>query len=277
MPKGISLHVGVNETDPDCFALSPLDGCVNDATAMYYLAKLRGFTERRLLTDKEATFENVTKMIQYAAGELVSEGDVFLFTFAGHGTQVSDEDGELFEFQDEAIVLHDRILIDDVLRRRYWPKFNPGVRVIFVTDCCHGGTLLEAPLAATEPREADKIVRERLLPDDVRHDHLEKFPNFYTKILSNLAPPADLQSSLIHLAACPDERKTPDGLPHGLFTEVLLEVWDDGSFAGTYEEFRQKIESHPKLVARGQIPTIERELGRPLTPPFREQKPIFKI
>ena len=301
MPRGVSLHVGVNETDPDCFEVVRLDGCVNDATAMYYLAKLRGFSERRLLLDGDATYHNVVTAIEDAAGHLKDEGDVFLFTFSGHGTQVSDEDGELFEFQDEAMVLHDRILLDDVLRRRCWPKFNPGVRVILVTDCCHGGTLLAEALIPTEVSVSQSLSlggdvmtmttevtvsaagnggaltfgSPRTLPEGARLGHLEKFPNFYRRELSTLPPARDLQSSLIHLAACVDERTTPDGLPHGLFTQALLDVWDGGNFPGTYEEFRQALEAHQKLADRNQVPVIEPELGAPLTPAFRDQKPIF--
>src|SRR3954464_10825203 len=115
MPRGMSLHVGVNELDPDCFESDPLDGCVNDATAMYYVAKAHGFKDRRLLTDGDATFERVTAAIRQAAGRL-GAGDVFLFSFAGHGTQVEDFDHEPDEFKDETMVLHDRILMDDELR-----------------------------------------------------------------------------------------------------------------------------------------------------------------
>jgi metacaspase-1 len=304
MPTGISLHVGVNETDPDCFSLARLNGCVNDAAAMYNIAKSRGFSERRLLTDKDATFSNVVAAILDAAAKLKGEGDVFFFTFAGHGTQVSDTDGELFEFQDEALVLHDRILLDDLLSRCYWPMFKPGVRIIFVTDSCNNGTVAEVAFHQTEvsvsesltvaggllstttevtvttleTSEAADLMPIRLLPDEVRVGHLDKFPAFYRRLSDTIPAAAEIGASLIHLAACPDSLTTPDGPTHGAFTQALLDVWDNGSFAGNYEEFILRIGERPALAALGgSRPFLEPERGVPLDPPFRHRSPIFSI
>lgn len=299
MPRGISLHVGVNELDPDCFASAPLDGCVNDAAAMYYVAKAHGFTDRRLLTDGEATFERVTAAIRQAAGQLKGDGDVFLFTFAGHGTQVEDFDREPDEFKDETMVLHDRILIDDELRRRYWPMFAPGVRIIFVTDSCHNGTLTQAAsvtgvgfgervtlgdgvlsittttVAVTATLEARGAGRPRELPRGDGQNHMEKFANFYNELRATLRPASPLQCSVLHLAACQDSLPTPDGPTHGVFTQALLDVLG-GGFDGTYEEFRLAIADQTALVRGGQRPFIG-SIGVELSPPFRDRHPVFAI
>src|SRR5687767_11690455 len=84
MAKGISLHVGVNETIADGIDVSPLEGCVNDAEAMQEIAQSRGFTTQ-LLVQGAATFDAVRSEIRAAAQQL-DEGDIFLFTFSGHGT-----------------------------------------------------------------------------------------------------------------------------------------------------------------------------------------------
>jgi hypothetical protein len=303
MPTGISLHVGVNDTDPDCFGFERLSGCVNDAAAMYYVAKARNFNERLLLTDKQATYQNVAAAIQYAAGQLKGEGDVFFFTFAGHGAQVTDHDNEAFEGgDDEAMVLHDRLLLDDELHRRYWPKFNSGVRIILVTDSCNNGTLLALAPAVTEISVGGSVAvagglmsvttevmvattetfssngPRRQLSDEARQMHVRKFSEFYQNLMSTLPAAPDIKASVFHLAACPDGFETPDGPTHGVFTQALLDVWDNGSFNGTYEEFSERIGQRPALAELGgPRPFIELERGAPLFPPFREQHPVFNL
>jgi hypothetical protein len=270
---------------------------------MYHVAKTRNFEERLLLTDKQATYQNVTEAILYAAGQLGGEGDVFFFTFAGHGAQVTDHDHEVFEGgDDEAMVLHDRLLLDDELHLRYWPKFNPGVRVILLTDSCTNGSLLALALNSGGVSVSENVsVAEgvvtvttevtvvaavpspppgppRLLSDDARVAHVRKFPSFYGNLLKRRPAAADIRASLIHLAACPDGFDTPDGLAHGVFTQALLDVWDDGKFVGTYEDFRDSIGQRPALAALGgPRPFIEPELGVPLSPPFRQQSPVFNL
>lgn len=298
MPRGVSLHVGVNELDPDCFESAPLDGCVNDAAAMYYVAKARGFTDRRLLADGDATYERVTAAIRRAAGRLRGDGDVFLFTFAGHGTRVPDFEREPGGFKDETMVLHDRILTDGELRRRYLPLFNPGVRVIFVTDSCHNGTLLREP-AADEPGFGKSPVNDEAVtgmtaglpatgeqgvavagrPREMSPfdglNHMKKFAKFYDELRGSLRAAGPLQCSALHLAACKDSLPTPDGPTHGVFTQALLDVLD-GGFGGTYEELRLAVAARTALVPGGRRPFIEEE-GVPLSPPFKHRRPVFAI
>jgi hypothetical protein len=89
-------------------------------------------------------------MILDAAQEL-EEGDIFLFTFAGHGSRRSDEDNDENDFMDETILLFDRIMIDDFMRRALWSQFRPGVRIVGVADCCHSGTALMTSLNVPTP------------------------------------------------------------------------------------------------------------------------------
>lgn len=150
MAKGISIHVGINEVDSDFFHdAQKLQGCENDAREMFEIAMSGGFIAREPILGEKAKFENVRTEILNAAREL-EEGDVFLFTFAGHGSRRSDVNGDENDFQDETILLFDRILIDDFLRRALWSQFRPGVRIVGVADSCHSGTaLLSSPGVGT--------------------------------------------------------------------------------------------------------------------------------
>lgn len=296
MAKGISLHVGVNRPDPAAFSVDTLVGCVNDAEAMYAIAKKRGFYKRRLLVDEDATFERVASAILDAADELVA-GDTFFLTFAGHGTQVTDADEEPFEGKDEAVILYDHMLIDDALRRGLWPLFEDGVRILMVADCCHSGTIsamlaTSTSITVTEHFPSGELgvvvtsevavgasvaTRPRHISEPARRRHLMRHRDFYKELFKDLPASPPIGASILLLAACHDTDTTGDALPNGKFTEALLEVWDDGNFDDDYQELRLRIENHPNLLSRSQQPQLK-PTGATLQPtPFERLKPVFAI
>ncbi|MEV6635876.1 caspase family protein [Actinoplanes sp. NPDC051470] len=135
-----SLHVGVNVVDPGAYPIRvpELKGCVNDANDMRQLAVERGFAPA-VLVDGQATAQAVVAGIGAAADELRA-GDFFFLTYSGHGSQMPDPTGEEPDGQDETLVLYDRQLLDDELSA-VWARFRPGVRVLFLSDSCHSGTV----------------------------------------------------------------------------------------------------------------------------------------
>jgi hypothetical protein len=138
--RGRSLHVGLNVVDDVAYGtpIAPLSGCVNDANDMTALANSQGFSTTTLL-DEQGTSQNITDAIADAARELRS-GDIFLLTYAGHGSQVPDATGEETEQLDETWVAYDRQIIDDELYA-LWGRFQPGVRILMISDSCHSGTV----------------------------------------------------------------------------------------------------------------------------------------
>ena len=150
MPTGLSLHIGINQADP-IFEMVVLQGCVKDAEAMFDIASAKGFWARKLL-DEEATFDNVNETISWAASVL-GEGDIFLFTFAGHGSFQSNEtaDPGNDEIEDQTILLRDCVLVDNYIRRNLWTQFKPGVRILGIVDSCHSGSVLTASLILPPP------------------------------------------------------------------------------------------------------------------------------
>jgi hypothetical protein len=71
-------------------------------------------------------------------------GDVLVFQYAGHGTQVPDTDQDEEDGTDEALVPKDfedgAFLIDDDLRQVF-DKLAAGVSLTCFIDCCHSGTI----------------------------------------------------------------------------------------------------------------------------------------
>src|SRR3954468_11790747 len=85
MSIGISVNVGLNDVTSNVFHADRLEGCENDATAMHDIAVAQGFESATLLIGADATLDKVVNAVKAAAGRL-EEDDLFLFTFAGHGT-----------------------------------------------------------------------------------------------------------------------------------------------------------------------------------------------
>jgi hypothetical protein len=117
MPKGLSLHIGLNHVDPNRYNGwdGELFGCINDAHAMEALAKSLGY-ETSIMTDQEATSIAVLRSIGLAA-QTLSPGDIYFLTYAGHGAQVQDATGDEEDSGDETWVLWDRMFLDDELHQ----------------------------------------------------------------------------------------------------------------------------------------------------------------
>lgn len=301
MAIGISLNVGLNEVTSDIFQAPKLLGCVKDAEKMLEIALSRGFDPNlsKTLLGSAATHNAVEVEVSKAA-EILKPGDLFLFSFAGHGTfQVGGAATGETDDHDESIVLTDHFMMDDFWRNTLWPKFDPGVRIVAIADCCHSetaflsvnvDTFVEAFAITTEgvgshasasiaaigvsehverkiPADGAGVVAPgfRLVPAAQREKELAESKAFYDTVLA--ASPQTINATQLFLSACKDDQKAADGSPNGAFTAKLLEVWDNGNFAGNYKEFMAKIAAG---FGPNQTPTLT-QLG---APDFSWQKPF---
>lgn len=269
MAIGISVHVGVNKAQ-DNFDVRDLSGCRRDAEKMFEIADTQGFQAKQPLIDGEATFEAVRNAILEAA-EVLEAGDIFLFTFAGHGSFNGTADDEE-DFQDEIMLLHDCLLPDNYLRRKLWSKFKQGVRILGIADCCHSGTvLMSAPVGLgagigalsslggasgaavnarvrsrtrprwTQTREKDRDLNRGITAKQragVRKGNPELHKMMDEEMLSIEGD--QLKARLLTLAACKDNEFAKDGEVNGAFTARLLEVWNSGEFSN-YKDFMEEI------------------------------------
>ncbi|MEO3475539.1 caspase family protein [Roseomonas sp. CAU 1739] len=268
--RGYSLHIGLNVVDPGHYGgPQTLYGCHNDAKAMASIATESGYDVMGVLLDHAGTVKAVQTAIRKAAKEL-SAGDIFLITYAGHGSSVPDYSGdELDDGRDETWCLFDRELLDDELYAE-WLGFREGVRVLVVSDSCHSGSVIRATAAGLVTIDAtaslDAGPRARTLPDDVRRQVNVTHQALYRSIArglaasagqaGGLAPRSDRQAanplgcSVRLLSGCMDNQTSGDGDINGLFTSRLLQVLEQG-FRGDYAAFHKEI---VKRMPRSQTP-----------------------
>jgi metacaspase-1 len=260
-PQAISLHIGLNAVSAAAYEgwEGPLAACEFDASDMAAIAKSKGMKSTVLLT-KEATRTNALSGLRRAA-EMLKAGDFFFLTYSGHGGQVTDIDNEEDDRKDETWCLYDGQLIDDEL---YFAlsKFASGVRILVFSDSCHSGTVTrDLPPPPPPPGQ-----RRKLMPAVVAARVYNAHKAFYDKLQADVTkaaggrvvdPDAALSqvgaagqaasvvgkfgSAALLISGCQDNQTSLDGDHNGAFTEQLLNVWNNGAFAGTYGSFHARI------------------------------------
>ena len=157
-----ALCIGIDAYEPP----NALRGCVNDTQEWRKALGALGFRVDTLL-DKQATRQAILD----ALGGLVrsaKSGEVLVFQYSGHGTQVPDYDGDEREGKDEALVPFDfddgAFLVDDDLRAVF-SQLPDGVNLTCFIDCCHSGTITRMLGRNVDESTADGETRSRYLKE----------------------------------------------------------------------------------------------------------------
>ena len=269
--RGWSLHVGLNRIDPGHYGdAGELAACHFDAEDMAAIARERGFDRVKLLLDGEATRDTVAGLIAEAAKNLKA-GDMFLFTYAGHGSQIPDFNADEDDGADETLCLYDAMFIDDELYA-LWSQFADDVRIVMISDSCHSGSVLRAALpavAGAAPAAADGI-KSRLLPLPVAARTFRMHRGFYTALGRQCSGPDErllvreldmpLHGPVLLISGCQDNQTSMDGIGNGRFTQELLRVWNEGRFRGNWRDLHRRIvagmpaRQTPNLMLLGRSP-----------------------
>jgi metacaspase-1 len=141
-----ALLVGINDY-PGVY--NDLMGCVNDVHNMQnLLVSLFGFApaDISVITDREATTANILNGLN-ALVSGAKPGDLLVFHYSGHGSQVTDTNGDETDKLDEILCPYDldwktKMIRDDDLAKIFEPV-PPGVHIEVFLDSCHSGTGLK--------------------------------------------------------------------------------------------------------------------------------------
>lgn len=249
-PHGFALCVGLNSVDPRMYEgwSGPLRACENDARHMSRMLEDKGFETTVLLT-ANATRRNVTTEIK-ALAMLARPGDIVVVTNSSHGSQVPDTDGTETDGMDETICLYDGQLLDDELAE-LWARFRAGVRIVFVSDSCHSGTMARLfGQAAVMSQPGSKAV-----PVEVAGAVAAAHRGMY-KAIQDAVVKQPIVASVLALGACQDNQTAMDGAVNGAFTGALLRALSDyprDCLGATIKRVRQALppSQTPKYVYTG--------------------------
>ena len=164
-----ALIVGINEyQNPN----NNLQGCVPDAQDMAATLRMLGFpaSKQRLLINEQASTDGILAGLDWLTKDMAS-GDVCIFYYSGHGSQVADLNNEETDRLDEIICPWDiswngrKYITDDQLYDYFSKKVSAGVRTDVVLDSCFSGS-------ATRSFNLNSTLynrKQRYLPPPVNH------------------------------------------------------------------------------------------------------------
>jgi hypothetical protein len=136
-----ALIVGINYNGTE----SQLNGCINDAYSMRDFVTIRGCDNVYLLTDKDIRpskyniLIGLTNLLKNA-----TPGDVIMFYYSGHGSNIKDTNGDETDGLDEVLVSVDfQSISDDELNKVIKTNLRSDISLFIMCDCCHSGTMLD--------------------------------------------------------------------------------------------------------------------------------------
>jgi hypothetical protein len=275
MPSLYALLVGIDDYP---IPGHKLDGCVNDATAFRGLLEGRytGLQALSLLND-QATRSNVIDSFRKHLGQALA-GDVAVFFFAGHGSQVPT--GGLFkeiepDGLNESLVCYDsrllgaHDLVDKDIATLISEVTAKGVHMTVILDSCHSGSatrdLTESAVRQVPPRTDPQPVSVYLRDPEESAASRRSAPGATEDSPLTLIPASgfvpDTSGLHILLAACQDFQSANECLAgtvhHGAFTYSLLEVLHSTQEALGYEELYERVCLLVRTRVPNQTPQLE--------------------
>jgi hypothetical protein len=169
-----ALCVGIDEYE----GANALHGCVADAVLWQRTLESIGFA----VTPRHNGNATRAGMLD-GLRELLSgrrPGDVLVFQYSGHGTEVEDLDGDETEgtngAKDEALCPIDSIrsgafLIDDEMADLFASSLADGINLTCFMDCCHSGTITRFLVGPAPPGGGDRRPRFLRMTPEIEERH----------------------------------------------------------------------------------------------------------
>lgn len=249
----LALCIGINDypgTDMD------LAGCVNDAQDWAAALGARDYAVTTLLDAQASKAGMVEAMRRVIAA--ARRGDTVVITFSGHGSYEPDENGDEADGLDEGLCPHDIVtaghtLSDDELHALFSTR-RAGVKLVFIADSCHSGTVSRAATSAEEDETSP--VRPRFLPmgNWLPADRLPRQASGRPyAVLPGVSGASAFHSVLLKasgdllLAGC---QEGPNffsydarfrGRPNGAFTYFALKVLKELPASATYADWHREL------------------------------------
>ncbi len=262
MPNKFALCVGINNYPG---TVNDLSGCVNDANDWAALLSAKGFTVKKLLNSK-ATRVGMLTAIKATIAQAVS-GDMVLFTYSGHGSNVPDKNGDEADGLDECLCPYDidtkGAIIDDELHDIYSKKAN-GVKLVIVSDSCHSGSVAKFATISTPPTIRGKNAprrKVRYLPPGTFLSKRE-MAHYGSRTMVRASVPGRKAGLL--MAACQDAEYSYDAIfnnrPNGAFTYVALSTFKKLKSTASFDDWYKAIK---KVLPSPQYPQSPNLDGTP--------------
>ncbi len=249
-----ALLVGINAyPDPE----NTLKGCVNDvrqvSDLLYQHFGFGADGSIRLLTDARATTAAIVDRLHWLL-DGARAGDVLVFHYSGHGSQVPDRHGdELDDGLDEIICPYDLDWDDPFTDDDLYAivkDLPAGVNLTVVLDCCHSGTGLREAVGPNPPARS-RYARPPVEPSRQPHADLA-----VRRFGSRAA-----RRGAILIAGCRSNQSSADsfidGDYHGALTYYLCQALAASGGGLTYRELIERVRRTLRERRFEQVPQLE--------------------
>jgi uncharacterized caspase-like protein len=257
-PSKLALLVGINEYgNPQ--QVSPLAGSINDVEDMLQVLTTKFEFPReniKVLKNADATHANIIDAIRNHLIAKAKPGDIVVFEFSGHGSQMKDTSGKKISGLDETLVPYDsrdpKGKVFDIsgaeLHGLLLQLAQKTPNVTFILDSCHSGTLV---------RDA---ARQRSIPADTRKPPPP--PSYAvetTRGLGTMENGAPLKYVLIAAATSKESayEHVAEGKDHGALTYFLTQQLRGAKAGATYRDVMDGVISNVTAIYPAQHPQLE--------------------
>jgi len=272
-PGKHALLIGVNRY-PNFGPRQQLSGCVNDVEVTAALLRgSYGFDDVVTLRDGEATRDGILGAFEDLPAR-IEDDDVVLVHYSGHGSQMTDREGDEPDGMDETIVPHDsgraphpnRDITDDELYAWIRGVTERTQNLTLVFDCCHSGTVTRDVFGSRSRWvEPDERPPSELPPSpgsaDVRGAPRDTGPSDWLPI-----------GKYVLIAGCQDDESsyehdvTDDGsvIAHGALTYFLTQELAKATPGMTYRDVFDHVRTRVSAAYPRQHPQLEGTTHREL-------------
>jgi len=262
-----ALVVGVSRY-PNLGERSQLVGCVNDARLMHEVLGGRfGFREQdmSLLLDEGATRAAITAGLATVRAA-ARQGDLVVFYYSGHGSQVRALDGDEADGRDETIVPYDGgrcadaapDITDDEIYRWLLAVSTVTTNITVIADTCFSGNLARGGPA---PREKwiEPDLRRRARPAAARSARRPLRPPARAALHAGPSGFLPLDERYVLLAACRSDQHAKElkAERYGAFTFHLSRELLRAPADATYREVVERVRLAMAAAVTGQTPQVE--------------------
>lgn len=228
MGKGLAIVVGLNKIDEAAYEgynVSMLGVCEKSAIKMEKIVTERGYQligGQPLLGD-QATQCNFKAHLASARETMVS-GDILFIFFSGHGGQMaSSNPGTEMNLQDETLGFYDGQMIDDELLDEL-NKFDKGLRIFIVLECCHSEGVVAAYMIGDTSKENKKTLKP-----------------FDFKSVVKRKEKVTLNPCVLALSAISEDDVVESANALGRLTLRIATVLKSGTIGRNYQEFTNEL------------------------------------
>jgi hypothetical protein len=249
--------------------LNQLEGCVNDVQLIRgILEETFGFPPANitLLADDQATRDGILAALD-ALVEATDQGDIVVIHYAGHGSQMTDREGDEPDGLDETIMPFDsegrygvnRDITDDEIHLRLVRLGAKTSHTTLIFDSCHSGTIT---------RDAFGVKSRSVDPDTRPADQLPPSPIPEADRAMMQGGPSGwmpLTDQYVLLAGCRDEEtsfeyRPPEGdgkVVHGALTYFLSQELRHATPGTTYRDLFDRVAAQVNAANNRQHPQME--------------------